>query len=98
MADAADIKEKLRGDFADLIKDTQTLLHSIGGDVDEKTKEAKAKLEANLANAKKKYDLLDESMRQRVQRTDEIIHQHPYHAVGISFAFGLLLGLVITRK
>lgn len=98
MSDTAEIKEKLKGGFSDLIKDTQTLLNAISGDVDERTKVARAKLAESLEIAKKKYSLIDEDFRQRVQKTDEIIHQYPYHAVGISFGFGLLLGLVLTRK
>ena len=98
MTDTAEIKERLRGNFSDLLKDTQALLNAIGGDVDEKTKEARAKLAESLENAKKKYGLMDEDFRHRVQKTGEIIHQYPYHAVGISFAFGMLLGLVLTRK
>jgi ElaB/YqjD/DUF883 family membrane-anchored ribosome-binding protein len=98
MTDTAEIKERLKGNFSDLIKDTQALLNAIGGDVDEKTKEARAKLAESLEIAKKKYSLTDEDFRHRVQKTDEIIHQYPYHAVGISFVFGMLLGLVLTKK
>ena len=52
--------------------------------------------------AKAKIDELDAEMLDRIKdaarATDDYVHEHPWHAVGIAAAAGLLLGVVIAKR
>ena len=41
--------------------------------------------------------MLDKT-RQAAKATDEYVHEHPWHAVGVAAVVGFLLGALISRR
>jgi ElaB/YqjD/DUF883 family membrane-anchored ribosome-binding protein len=95
-------KQKLTKDIELVVKDAQVLLGALGDDLDQKTREAKDRLMESLEATKEQYDIAADRIREfgtdSIEHTDEIIRQHPYHAIGVSFVFGLLFGMLFHRK
>jgi len=94
--------DKLLNDLQSVIKDAEVLLKNSTIPGSEEFKSAKERFEATLRNAK------DEAMRIErlvVDKTKEVAHttdnyvkDHPWQAVGLSTAVGLVIGLLISRK
>ena len=36
--------------------------------------------------------------RDAARSTDQVVHHHPYRAIGIAAVAGLILGLIVTRR
>lgn len=87
-ATTPDVNTELR----DLARHAQALLDATAGEVDERVRQARERLEARLAEAKRKYLAVGDDFRDTVEATDKFIREKPYHAVGGSFLVGLLLG------
>ena len=95
-------KDKLAQDVGLVVQDAQELMDALGGDLDEGTQEALKRLRKSLASVRDRYDDAEERVRdygaEKVKRTDELIREYPYQAIGVSFGVGVLLGLVFSRK
>ncbi|MBI3370589.1 MAG: DUF883 domain-containing protein [Betaproteobacteria bacterium] len=95
-------KEKLTSDMKVLIADLEDLLRATAGQVGEKAVVARERIEASLANAKLRLAdaerALADTTRQAVRVTDAYVHDHPWAAVGIGTALGLVLGMLISRR
>lgn len=95
-------KEKLAADLKVLVADLEDLLRATAGQVGEKAAVARERIEASLANAKVRLAdaerALADTTRQAVRATDAYVHDHPWAAVGIATAVGLVLGMLISRR
>lgn len=95
-------KEKLIKDFKTVVADTEELLKATAGQTGEKVAAARAKVEESLAATKKRLAELQASLVERTKAaaraTDELVHEHPWQAVGIAAAVGFLLGMLTTRR
>jgi ElaB/YqjD/DUF883 family membrane-anchored ribosome-binding protein len=95
-------RERVLRDLKTLARDTEDLLKATAGDVGEKAKELRGRLTAALARAKEAYAELQGqallSAKAAARQTDATIRDHPYQAVGIAFAVGLLVGVLVARK
>lgn len=60
------------------------------------------KLQAQLNCLRAQFDELDEQARYKLRKaartTDETVHSHPYGAIGIAAAVGLLVGWLASRR
>ena len=88
----------MQKDFEVVVKDAKELIEAASGDANAKTKAALAKLEESLENAKHKFEVMEGKGEEAVRRGSEIIGDYPYQAVGISMAFGVLIGMLFKRK
>jgi len=59
--------------------------------------ELRAKLESAIERAKDVYERLEEKTSAAAKATDKVVRDHPYHAMGIAFAVGVLLGVLVSR-
>lgn len=95
-------KEKLIKDFRAVVTDTEELLKATASQTGEKVAAARAKVEESLAATKRRLvDLeqgLIEKTRAAARATDELVHEHPWQAVGIAAAVGFLLGMLTSRR
>lgn len=95
-------REKLASDMKVLVGDLEDLLRATAGQVGEKAAVARERIEASLASARIRLAdaerALGDSTRQAVRVTDAYVHDHPWAAVGISAALGLVLGMLISRR
>jgi ElaB/YqjD/DUF883 family membrane-anchored ribosome-binding protein len=60
--------------------------------------ELKAKLESVVEKAKEVCDRLQEQTAAAAKATDKTIREHPYHAMGIAFGVGVLIGVLAARN
>src|SRR4029077_10277569 len=95
-------KDKLVADLKLVVSDAEELLRATASQAGEKAVAARERIQVSLANAKVK---LSEAERAAVERakvaakaTDEYVHDHPWHAVGIAAAAGIVLGLLLGRR
>lgn len=95
-------KEKLIKDFRAVVTDTEELLKATASQTGEKVAAARAKVEESLAATKKRLADLEQGLiektRAAARATDELVHEHPWQAVGIAAAVGFLLGMLTSRR
>jgi hypothetical protein len=95
-------KEQLVRDFKILVADAESLLKATAGQSGEAVAAMRAKVGESLAVAKVKLteaeELALEKAKAAAAATDEYVHEHPWHAVGIAAGVGLVIGLLIGRR
>lgn len=101
MSDAV-TKEKLIDDVKVVLHDADVLLRETAGQVGEKAKDARERLERGMKVAKERLgDLQRQSVEQAkvaAKATDQFVHEHPWQSVGVAFAVGALVGVLIGRR
>ncbi len=93
--------ETTRGDTEKAIKDLGTAVREgeelLNTGAGEKDRELRAKLQAVIDRAKATCQLLEEKTIAAAKATDKTVREHPYHAIGIAFGVGLLIGVLAVR-
>ncbi len=90
-------KEKLTQDYRKLLKDAEDLISSLPGELNDKTSEAKARLEETVGQFKNSYGSAADRVQEQIKKSDQLIRDYPYQAAGISLAIGFLIGLLLKR-
>lgn len=95
-------RDRLEKDLQALIRDTKELLKSTAQNVSGEAQEVRKRLEDRLEGFQKglqqKTQVAEDMMREGLEATDEVVHQYPYQAMGVSFVVGVLLGLMFRRR
>jgi len=95
-------KDKLVADLKIVVADAEELLRATASQAGEKVGVARERIQASLASARVKLveaeRALAERTRQATKVADEYVREHPWHAVGIAAAVGLVLGVLISRR
>ncbi len=95
-------KEKLAADLKLVIADAEELLRATASQAGEKVSAARVKIQESLDAAKLKLAGLGEvgmdHAKEAARATDDFVHEHPWKAVGIGAALGLVLGVLISRR
>jgi len=95
-------KDKLVQDLKIVISDAEELLRATASQAGEKVSAAREKVQDSLHRAKVKLaeaeDVLLDKSKQAARQTDEYVHEHPWHAVGIAAGIGFVIGLLIGRR
>ena len=95
-------KEKLVDDVKVVLHDADVLLRETAGQVGEKARDAREKLERGVKAARSRLnELQDQSVEQAkvaAEATDEFVHEHPWKSVGVAFVVGAFLGVLIGRR
>jgi ElaB/YqjD/DUF883 family membrane-anchored ribosome-binding protein len=95
-------KDQLVRDFKILVADAESLLKATAGQSGEAVAAMRTKVGESLAVAKVKLSeaeqLALEKAKAAAAATDEYVHEHPWHAVGIAAGVGLVIGLLIGRR
>ncbi|MFV0437027.1 MAG: DUF883 family protein [Desulfopila sp.] len=95
-------KRKLAKDYHKIMEDVDGLISSLPEELDEKTQEARERLQKTVAKVKEqtreRYDIVEEKVQEQVKRTDQLVRDYPYHAAGVSLGVGLLCGLLLRRN
>jgi len=103
MSNDTDIsREKLASDLRIVIADAEELLRATAGQVGEKAVVARERIQESLRVAKDKLaraeDVMVDRTKAAARATDDYVHDHPWGAVGIAAAVGLVLGMLISRR
>jgi ElaB/YqjD/DUF883 family membrane-anchored ribosome-binding protein len=99
----ADIsREKLASDLRVVITDAEELLRATAGQMGEKAVVARERIQESLRVAKDKLARAEEAVidktKAAARATDDYVHDHPWGAVGIGAAVGLVIGMLISRR
>jgi ElaB/YqjD/DUF883 family membrane-anchored ribosome-binding protein len=89
--------DKLVKDLRLVVQDAEDLIRATAGEVNEKTKQARARLAQTLEKAKGSVQDLQVKAAEKAKVADEVIRQHPYESLGVAFGLGLLLGVIVNR-
>lgn len=102
MSEIKSRRDQLAGDFQRVMEDIDALLSAGGTKVEGEVKAIRERLRDRLDDTRRKLnDLQYEGMeraRRAAHHTDEYVHEHPWHAVGVGAALGLLIGVLIARR
>lgn len=95
-------KEKLAADLKVVIEDAEELLRATASQAGEKVAEARARIQDSIEVGKAKLATLGEAgihhAKDAAKATDEFVHEHPWKAVGLGAALGVILGMLICRR
>lgn len=95
-------KEKLISDFKVVVADAEALLKASAGQGGEALAAVRARVQESLGVAKEKMRNVEEELLAKTKAaakvTDEYVHDHPWHAVGVAAGIGLVVGMLIGRR
>jgi ElaB/YqjD/DUF883 family membrane-anchored ribosome-binding protein len=103
MNDNIDVsREKLASDLRVVISDAEELVRATAGQMGEKAVVARERIQESLRAAKEKLSRAEEAVvdktKAAARATDDYVHDHPWGAVGIAAAVGLVVGMLISRR
>jgi ElaB/YqjD/DUF883 family membrane-anchored ribosome-binding protein len=87
--------EKLVNDFKEVVREGESKLRDVSRDLSAKARE---QMNLSVAKAKDTCKQAEEQLRVAAKRTDATVRQHPYAAVGVGLALGLIIGAVLLRR
>ncbi|MEQ1518823.1 MAG: YqjD family protein [Usitatibacteraceae bacterium] len=94
-------REKLMQDLRIVVADAEELLRATASQAGEKASATRERIQEHLKAAKERLqdaeDVLVEKTKAAATATDEYVHDHPWHAVGIAAGVGLIVGMLISR-
>jgi ElaB/YqjD/DUF883 family membrane-anchored ribosome-binding protein len=86
----------------DVLKETAELLEAAANASPEESKRIYAKIGENLRGAKTRLVEIEsvavEKAKVAAKKTDEFVQEHPWQAVGVGAAVGLLIGFLAARR
>jgi ElaB/YqjD/DUF883 family membrane-anchored ribosome-binding protein len=103
MSNGTDVsREKLASDLRVVVADAEELLRATAGQMGEKAVVARERIQESLRVAKDKLARVEEAVidktKAAARATDDYVHDHPWGAVGIAAAVGLVIGMLISRR
>src|SRR5690242_16309415 len=87
---------KLVADFKVVMADAEAMLKATAGELGDKARDARTRLAASLQSARAGLHRVEETALASAKATDKLIREHPYQSLGVSFAAGLLIGVLIS--
>jgi len=89
-------------EFHDFLADVEDLIKATTSLTGEDLTRARAKLSERVAAAKESVqgigDAIADQARDTAKTANSYVHEHPWQAVGIGAALGLLLGVALARR
>jgi ElaB/YqjD/DUF883 family membrane-anchored ribosome-binding protein len=81
-----------------LTEDAKALLVATADVAEEKVVQARKRLSAALEKGRGALDYVQEKAVESAKATDGMIREHPYHAMGVAFGAGAVLGFLVHRR
>ncbi len=89
-------------DLQGTLQDTEALLEQAAQASADQAKSLYARIAENLQQTKAKLVDFESAAVDKAKRaakaTDTYVHEHPWQAVGIGVAFGVLIGMLVSRR
>jgi len=102
MTDTTYAKEKLAGDFHQVMEDIDALMTATTNKAEGEATVLRARIRDRLDGAKER---LVDAQHEAVERakkvagaTDDYVHSHPWQALGAAAAVGVAIGVLIGRR
>lgn len=94
--------ESLRADLRNLASDTEQVIKAAAHSSDEHVAALRTRLEGQLQRLRMQAGEIEagalRQAREAARVTDETVRAHPYGAIGIAAAAGLLIGFLAARR
>jgi len=95
-------RAELVSDLKAIVADSEELLQATKGALDARAAAARARVEESVRAAKARLVELDDEVAAQVKQVarvaDGYVHEHPWGAVGIAAAAGLVVGVLVARR
>jgi len=95
-------RDQLTADFERVMDDINALIGAAGAKVDSEVGAIRERLRERLDDTRRRLGDLQQEGIERARRaahhTDEYVRDHPWHAVGVAAALGLVVGVLIARR
>jgi ElaB/YqjD/DUF883 family membrane-anchored ribosome-binding protein len=86
---------KLTGDLKNIVRDSEQLIAAMAG---EKAEAVREQLGEMAKAAREACCKVEEKAKAGLESANQSVRQHPYQAIGIAAAVGLLVGVLLARK
>lgn len=95
-----DAREQLVVDMKAVIADAQELLEATTSATGDRIKAARARAEETIRSARQRVADLEvvDQAKEAARSADEYVREHPWGAVGLAAAAGVLVGVLIARR
>jgi ElaB/YqjD/DUF883 family membrane-anchored ribosome-binding protein len=90
--------DRLVADLRSVVRDGQELLRASAGDLTDKGKEARARLDEALQRARVTCEEFEGKAVDAARAAESAIRDHPITSVGAAFGIGVLLGVLINSR
>jgi ElaB/YqjD/DUF883 family membrane-anchored ribosome-binding protein len=90
--------QEVRDDVAALAKDARALIAATAHVAEEGVVEARARLAAALDHGKEMCGRARDQAAAGIKAADQVVHEHPYQAIGIAAGLGALFGYLVSRR
>ena len=89
--------EKLLRDVRVLMNDAEELIKATAGDIEERTRETRAKLAGALVVTRETCTRFEGQVAQRVRVAKGMVGQRPFEMIGIALGMGMVVGILLDR-
>jgi ElaB/YqjD/DUF883 family membrane-anchored ribosome-binding protein len=95
-------RDRIAESLRHMVDEADQLLKSAASAGDQKFDEARGRIEHQLHDLRLQLEDLEATALHRARRAarsaDQVVHNHPYGAMGIAAAVGLLVGVLVARR
>ena len=93
---------RLTTELKHIVGEAEQLLRETADSGDHKLEALRASFEQQLARMREQLDAAEQTTlrraREAARATDQAVHSHPYGAMGVAAALGLLVGALVGRR
>ena len=90
--------DKLCRDVRVVVQDAEELIKATAGDIEDRTREARAKLAGALVVAKDSLSKAELTASDRVRAADVWMRKNAFYSMGAAFVVGIVLGALVIRR
>jgi ElaB/YqjD/DUF883 family membrane-anchored ribosome-binding protein len=95
-------RERLVDDVAAVLAEAEEMLKRATLETGDKARDLRSQVETQLLRAKLKLQEIEgeaiDHAKAAARATDDYVHDHPWHSIGIAAAVGFLVGLMTNRR
>lgn len=95
-------RARLTDDLGAAVSEARNLLNQAESEVGDRAHQLRSELESSMHRAKTRLVNLEKQAVGQVQdmahKTDDLIHDRPWQAVGVALVAGVVLGLLMNRR
>ena len=95
-------RARLTDELGAAVSEARNLLNQAESEVGERAHQLRGELESSMHRAKARLISLEKQAVGQVQdmahKTDDLVHDRPWQAVGVALVAGVVLGLLMNRR
>jgi ElaB/YqjD/DUF883 family membrane-anchored ribosome-binding protein len=95
-------RERLVDDFANVLGEAEEMLTRAAAETGDKARDLRSQVETKLLRAKLRLQEIEgeavDRAKAAARATDDYVHEHPWHAIGVAAAIGVAIGLLLNRR